>query len=65
MIRSLKAGQTVAQKIQTEQSVRDTVTAILADIESRGDAAVAELSKNLTTGHRPAFGCLRTRSPSA
>ncbi len=45
MIRSLKAGQTVAQKIQTEQSVRDTVTAILADIESRGDAAVAELSK--------------------
>ena len=45
MIRVLKAGQSVAQKAQNENTVRDTVTGILADIEARGDAAVAELSK--------------------
>ena len=55
MIRVLKAGQTVAQKAQNENSVRDTVTGILADIEARGDAAVAELSKKFDSWSPASF----------
>ena len=55
MIRVLKAGQTVAQKAQNENSVRDTVTGILADIEARGDAAVAELSRKFDSWSPASF----------
>lgn len=44
MIRKLKTGRTAAQSAADAARVRDTVGAILADIESRGDAAVRELS---------------------
>ena len=41
----LKHGRSATESSQDQLKVRDTVTGILADIESRGDAAVAELSK--------------------
>lgn len=44
MIRTLKTGRTAEQSSNDATQVRDTVTAILEDIERRGDAAVAELS---------------------
>lgn len=44
MIRTLKTGRTAEQSSSDATQVRDTVTAILEDIERRGDAAVAELS---------------------
>lgn len=40
----LKRGATAAAKAETHRQVRDTVEAILADIETRGDAAVRDLS---------------------
>jgi sulfopropanediol 3-dehydrogenase len=44
MIRSLKHGRTAEDSTMDATKVRDTVSGILADIEKRGDAAVAELS---------------------
>ena len=43
-IRYLKTGKDVAAIAEADAKVRATVEAILADIESRGDAAVRELS---------------------
>ena len=40
----LKRGATSEAKADSDRKVRDTVEAILADIQSRGDAAVRELS---------------------
>ena len=40
----LKRGATVEAKADADRKVRDTVEGILADIRSRGDAAVRELS---------------------
>jgi sulfopropanediol 3-dehydrogenase len=40
----LKRGATAAAKAHTDRQVRDTVESILADIETRGDAAVRDLS---------------------
>ncbi len=40
----LKRGATAAAKADSDRKVRDTVEAILADIEARGDAAVRDLS---------------------
>ena len=40
----LKRGATTEAKAATDRTVRDTVEGILADIETRGDAAVRELS---------------------
>jgi sulfopropanediol 3-dehydrogenase len=40
----LKRGVTAAARADLDRKVRDTVEAILADIDSRGDAAVRELS---------------------
>ncbi len=44
MARYLKRGATAEAKAATNRQVRDTVEGILADIESRGDAAVRDLS---------------------
>ena len=44
MIRILKHGHNADLKTQDATSVRDTVTQILGDIETRGDLAVAEYS---------------------
>lgn len=44
MIQTLKTGRSKAQRAEDNRKVRDTVEAILADIEHRGDAAVRELS---------------------
>ena len=40
----LKRGATVEAKADSDRKVRDTVEGILADIETRGDAAVRDLS---------------------
>ena len=40
----LKRGIDAAQKAENQRKVRDTVEAILADIQARGDAAVRDLS---------------------
>ena len=40
----LKRGATAETKADTDRNVRDNVEAILADIDTRGDAAVRELS---------------------
>jgi sulfopropanediol 3-dehydrogenase len=40
----LKRGASAAAKLDNDRKVRDTVEAILADIEARGDAAVRDLS---------------------
>jgi sulfopropanediol 3-dehydrogenase len=45
MIRTLKTGRTAEQSSQDADNVRRTVTAILGDIERRGDDAVRELSQ--------------------
>lgn len=44
MIQILKHGKTVTQKAEIDAGVRATVEAILADIDTRGDAAVREYS---------------------
>lgn len=40
----LKRGARAGERAATDRKVRDTVEAVLADIETRGDAAVRELS---------------------
>ena len=44
MIRELKAGKTEVAREEDDTRVRHTVEGIIADIKSRGDAAVRELS---------------------
>ncbi|WP_419816050.1 histidinol dehydrogenase [Glacieibacterium sp.] len=44
MAQYLKHGETAAARRDDDRKVRDTVEAILADVEARGDAAVRELS---------------------
>ena len=44
MAEYLKRGATAETKADTDRKVRDTVEAILADIQQRGDAAVRDLS---------------------
>ncbi|KAA2214815.1 histidinol dehydrogenase [Teichococcus oryzae] len=46
MIRYLKKGAEAAETAEYDRKVRQTVEGILADVESRGDAAVRELSEN-------------------
>ncbi len=41
----LKRGKTEAARSEDDAKVRASVEAILADIETRGDAAVRELSE--------------------
>ena len=44
MARYLKKGKGSAEVAESDAKVRNTVESILADIESRGDDAVRELS---------------------
>ncbi|MDX2221343.1 MAG: histidinol dehydrogenase [Rhodospirillaceae bacterium] len=55
MIRHLKKGAAAAAKDDADAKVRETVTAILADVAKRGDAAVRELSKKFDGFDPPAF----------
>ena len=45
MIRTIKAGRDPKQKTEDASKIRQTVEGILASVESRGDAAVLELSR--------------------
>ncbi|WP_334173931.1 histidinol dehydrogenase [Pseudoxanthobacter sp.] len=51
----LKRGKPTEERSQDDRKVRETVEAILADIESRGDAAVRALSEKFDRYSPPAF----------
>ena len=55
MISILKKGKPAEQKAEINSSVRATVETILADIESRGDAAVHEYSQKFDKWNPPSF----------
>jgi sulfopropanediol 3-dehydrogenase len=55
MIRSLKSGISAEQDAADVAKVRQTVEAILADIEKRGDDAVREYSRKFDSWDPPAF----------
>ena len=55
MISILKKGKPAEQKAEINSSVRATVESILADIESRGDAAVHEYSQKFDKWNPPSF----------
>jgi sulfopropanediol 3-dehydrogenase len=55
MVRYLKSGQSETEKAEENAKVRAIVEATLAEIESRGDAAVAELSAKFDGWERESF----------
>jgi sulfopropanediol 3-dehydrogenase len=55
MARWLKTSKTVEERAEANKQVRQTVEAILGDIEKRGDAAVLELSRKFDGWDRPDF----------
>lgn len=55
MARYLKQGRDAAAIAEDDARVRETVEAILADVEKRGDAAVRELSAKFDTWEREDF----------
>jgi len=55
MIQYLKEGRSAADAKADQSKVRQTVEHILADIESRGDAAVRELAQKFDGWTRPNF----------
>ncbi|WP_374410327.1 histidinol dehydrogenase [Novosphingobium colocasiae] len=55
MAEFLKRGATAEAKADRDRSVRDTVEAILADIEARGDDAVRELSVKFDKWERDSY----------
>ena len=55
MAHYLKRGATVEAKARADRAVRDTVEGILADIESRGDEAVRDLSIRFDKWDRPDY----------
>jgi sulfopropanediol 3-dehydrogenase len=55
MARHLKTGRTPDQASSDAKKVRDTVTGILEDIESRGETALRELSERFDKWNPPAF----------
>ncbi|MBD3759589.1 histidinol dehydrogenase [Rhizorhabdus sp.] len=67
----LKRGATAEAKAETNRQVRDTVEGILADIETRGDAAVRDLSIKFDKWDRDSYrltdaeiqACIDTLSP--
>ncbi|WP_353228741.1 histidinol dehydrogenase [Novosphingobium sp.] len=71
MARYLKRGATAEARAATNRQVRDTVEAILADIEARGDAAVRDLSIRFDQWDRDSYrlsdaeiqACIDTLSP--
>ena len=54
-ITHLKSGKPEAERAEDDAAVRATVEGILADIEARGDAAIAELSQKFDGVTRSAF----------
>ncbi len=71
MIRFLKTGISAEQDAADVAKVRQTVEAILADIEKRGDEAVREYSRKFDNWDPPAFelsaaqiqACVEAMSP--
>ena len=67
----LKRGATAEAKASADRQVRETVEAILTDIEARGDAAVRELSMKFDRWDRNDYrlsapevqGCIDQLSP--
>ena len=55
MARYLKKGKGAAEVAESDAKVRNTVESILADIESRGDEAVRELSNKFDSWSPPSF----------
>lgn len=55
MVQYLKRGATASARIETDRKVRDTVEAILADVEQRGDDAVRELSRKFDNWERDSY----------
>src|SRR5712692_4371582 len=55
MIRHLKSGQSAEAKAENSAQVRTTVEAILADISTRGEAAVREYSEKFDKWSPPSF----------
>jgi sulfopropanediol 3-dehydrogenase len=55
MTRHLKAGRTPEQASADAKKIRDTVTGILEDIESRGETALREISEKFDKWNPPAF----------
>ena len=54
-IQPLKSGKPEAERAEDDARVRATVEATLKDIETRGDAAIAELSAKFDGVSRPSF----------
>ena len=73
MIKQLKTSQAAAEKSERNAQVRQTVEAILADIETRGDTAVREYSNKFDRWDPPSFrldqsqidACIAALSPQA
>lgn len=55
MIRRLKTAKPIKERKQDDAKVRTTVETILEDIESRGDAAVRDLSEKFDNWSPPSF----------
>jgi sulfopropanediol 3-dehydrogenase len=55
MARHLKTGRTPEQNAAEAKKVRDIVTGILEDIESRGETALREISEKFDKWNPPAF----------
>jgi sulfopropanediol 3-dehydrogenase len=55
MAEILKKGRTVAQKSEDSRKVRDLVVSIIDEIETRGEAAVREMSEKFDKWNPPSF----------
>ena len=55
MVRHLKTGRTSEQATADAKKVRDIVTGIIEDIESRGETALREISEKFDKWNPPAF----------
>ena len=72
MARHLKTGRTPEQTTAEAKKVRDIVTGIIEDIESRGETALREISEKFDKWNPPSFrlseqeieGCLVPALPA-
>ena len=55
MARHLKTGRTVEQATADAKKVRDIVSGILEDVETRGETALREISEKFDKWNPPAF----------
>ena len=55
MAQHLKRGASASERKAQDAKVREAVEGILADIETRGDAAIRELSKKFDNWERDDF----------